>query len=66
MELNLGSYVKNDKGFYRYIAQKRQAKEHAVPLIDEEGELATTDSAITGTLVHESLGGSQVSTASLR
>jgi len=34
--------VKNKKGFYRYVGQKRQAKESIPPLINEKGELATT------------------------
>jgi len=32
----------NKKGFYRYISQKRQAKESVFPLINEKGELATS------------------------
>ena len=43
MELNLARDVKNKKGFYRYIDQKRQAKESVLTLINEKGELATTD-----------------------
>jgi len=44
MKLNLVRYVKNNKkGFHRYIVQKRQAKERVSPLINEKGELATTD-----------------------
>lgn len=35
--------VKIKKGFYRYIGQKRQAKESIPPLINEKGELATAD-----------------------
>ena len=33
----------NRKGFYRYIAQKRKAKESVPPLMDEKGELVMTD-----------------------
>ncbi|KFZ66869.1 hypothetical protein N338_11098, partial [Podiceps cristatus] len=44
MELNLARDVKNNKkGFYRYIGQKRQAKESVPPLVNEKGELAVTD-----------------------
>ena len=43
MELNLVRDMKNNKkGFYRYISQKRQAKESVFPLINEKGELATS------------------------
>ena len=43
MELNLARHVKNKKkGFYRYFAQKKQAKE-SVLLITEKGGLATAD-----------------------
>lgn len=41
--LNLARDVKNKKGFYRYIDQKRQAKESVLTLINEKGEVATTD-----------------------
>jgi len=34
----------NKKGFYRYIGQKRQAKESIPPLVNEKGELAATAS----------------------
>lgn len=33
----------NEKGFSRYISQKKQAKEIISSLINEMGELATTD-----------------------
>ena len=36
MELNFVRDVKNNKGFYRYIHQKRQAKENEPPLIFEK------------------------------
>jgi len=42
-ELNLVRDVKNKKGFYRCIGQKRQAKESIPPLLNEKGKLATTD-----------------------
>ncbi|KFZ53074.1 hypothetical protein N321_03743, partial [Antrostomus carolinensis] len=41
MELNLSRYVKNNKGFFRYMGQKRQGKESAHPLINEKEELAS-------------------------
>lgn len=41
MELNLLRDYKNKKGFYRYIVQKRQAKESVSSLVSEKGELAT-------------------------
>lgn len=44
MELRLARDVKNNKkGFYRYAGQKREAKESARLLINEKGELITTD-----------------------
>ena len=43
-ELNLARDVKdNKKGFYRYIGRRRQAKESVPPLINEDGELASSD-----------------------
>lgn len=33
----------NRKGFYRYIVQKRKAKESIPPLMKENGELLTKD-----------------------
>ena len=41
IELNLERYVKNNKGLYRYIVQKRKAKETAPPLINKKGEMIT-------------------------
>ena len=35
MELNLVRDVKKNKGFFRYIGQKRQAKDSVPPLINE-------------------------------
>jgi len=43
MELNLTSNVKNNKGFFGYTGQKRQAKENVSPLINEKELLASTD-----------------------
>ena len=44
MELNLVRDVKiNKKWFYRYIGQKRQAKNSSPPLINEKRELGSTD-----------------------
>ena len=44
MELSLARDAKNTrKGFYRYIGQIRKAKESVLPLVDEKGELVTTD-----------------------
>ena len=42
MELHLARDVKN-KSFFRYIGQKRQAKEIIPPLINEKEELAYSD-----------------------
>lgn len=42
MKLNLARDMKNNmKRFYRYIDQKRQAKERVPLLINDKGELAT-------------------------
>ena len=44
VELNLVRDVKdNKKGFYRYISRRRQIKEGVPPLINEDGELASSD-----------------------
>ena len=44
MELSLARDAQNNrKRFYRYIAQKRKAKESVPPLMDEKGELVMTD-----------------------
>lgn len=37
--------VKNNKGFYKCIGQKTQAKETVPPLVNGNGELATADTA---------------------
>ena len=43
-ELNLAREAKNNKkGFYRYIGQKRKARESVPPPINEKGELITTN-----------------------
>ncbi|KAK4819465.1 hypothetical protein QYF61_004691 [Mycteria americana] len=43
-ELNLARDAKNNKkGFYRYINQKRKVKESVPPLMNENGELVSTD-----------------------
>lgn len=41
--LNLARDVENNKGFFRYTGQKRQAKESLILLINEKRELAKTD-----------------------
>lgn len=44
MELNLAWDVKNNrKGFSRNTSQKRWAKESVPPLLNENGELASTN-----------------------
>jgi len=44
MGLNVVRVVeKNHKGFFRYVEQKRQAEESVPPLINEKGELASSD-----------------------
>lgn len=44
IEQNLTGNVKNNKmGLSRYIGQKSQAKESILPLENEKGELAITD-----------------------
>ena len=46
MELKLARDVKNNtKGFYRYIGRRRQAKESVPPLMEGNGELASSDIA---------------------
>lgn len=44
MEFNLARDIKkkNKKGFYRYIGQKRQAKDSILSLVNEKRELSTT------------------------
>ena len=42
-ELNLARDVKNNKGFYRYTGRRSQTKESVLPLINENGELASSD-----------------------
>ena len=43
MKLSFARVAKNNKGFYRHIRQKRKAKDSVPPLMDEKGELVTTD-----------------------
>ena len=43
MELNLARDVKDNKGFYRSIGRKRQAKESVPPLMKGNGELPSSD-----------------------
>ncbi|KAK4807097.1 hypothetical protein QYF61_018438 [Mycteria americana] len=44
MELNLARDVKgNKKGFYKYIGDKRKARENVGPLLNEAGDLVTQD-----------------------
>lgn len=44
MELNLVGDVKNNrKGFYRFVVQKRRAKDSITPLIHEREKMATMD-----------------------
>jgi len=44
LELNLTRDAKNNqKGFYRYVRQKRKVKESAPALMNATGKLATTD-----------------------
>jgi len=51
MELNLARDVKNNqKGFHRYAGQKRKYKDSVLPLINEKGELASTDTKKSGIL----------------
>ncbi|KFQ63779.1 hypothetical protein N334_06073, partial [Pelecanus crispus] len=44
LELNLARDVKNNrKGFYRYVSQKRKAKESIPPLMNKNANLVSTD-----------------------
>ncbi|KFQ55458.1 hypothetical protein N334_10646, partial [Pelecanus crispus] len=44
LELNVARDVKNNKkGFYRYVNQKRKAKENILPLMNKNGDLVSTD-----------------------
>lgn len=45
----------NKKSFYIYIGQKRKPKESVAPLINEKGELATTDMETIDVLSDSSL-----------
>ncbi|KFQ59950.1 hypothetical protein N334_02077, partial [Pelecanus crispus] len=44
LELNLAREAKNNrKGFYRYVSQKRKAKDHVPTLMNKNGDLVSTD-----------------------
>ena len=44
LELNLAAAIKdNKKCFYKYVSEKRTARENLPPLLDVEGNLATED-----------------------
>ncbi|KFM04158.1 hypothetical protein AS27_10724, partial [Aptenodytes forsteri] len=43
LELNLARDTKNNKGFYRYVSQKRKVEESVTPLMKMTGKLVTTD-----------------------
>ncbi|KAK4827592.1 LOW QUALITY PROTEIN: hypothetical protein QYF61_019494 [Mycteria americana] len=43
LELNLASYCYNKKRFYKYIHNKRRAKENLHPLLDVGGNIVTKD-----------------------
>lgn len=45
MKLSLERDVKNNKGFCRYIAQKRKAKDCVSPVMDEKGKLVSTNTS---------------------
>lgn len=55
IELKLARDMKNNKSFYIYTGQKRKAKESVAPLINEKGDLATTDMETTDILNVSSL-----------
>jgi len=51
MELNFARDAKNNKkGFYRYVSQKRKAKESVLPLMTKNDKLVTTDKQKTEVL----------------
>jgi len=50
MELKLARDGKNKKRFFRYIGQKREAKEIVPSLINEKGELASSHMENAGVL----------------
>ena len=51
MEVNLVRDAENNKkGLYKYVGQKNQANESILPLLNENGELATTDMENTDVL----------------
>jgi len=44
LEMNLARDAKkSEKGFYRYVIQKRKVKESVSPLLSKTGKLVTTD-----------------------
>lgn len=44
LELNMASNIKNsNKGFYRYVNQKRKVKEGKLPTINNDGKLVTME-----------------------
>ncbi|KFQ75511.1 hypothetical protein N337_12410, partial [Phoenicopterus ruber ruber] len=43
LALNLARDAKNNKGFYRYVSQKRKVKESIPPLKSRTGKLVSTD-----------------------
>ncbi|KFR08762.1 hypothetical protein Y956_01152, partial [Nipponia nippon] len=43
LELNLARDTKNNKGFYRYVNQKRKVKESIPPLMSKSCKVVTTD-----------------------
>jgi len=42
LELNLARNAKNNKGFYRYVSQKRKVRESPPP-VSKNGNLVSTD-----------------------
>ena len=51
MELNLARDVEDNKnGFYKYIGDKRKARENVGPLLNGAGDLATKDMGKVGIL----------------
>lgn len=50
LELNLVAAVKDKNCFYKYICNKRRAKEDLYPLLDAEGSTMTKDEGKTAAL----------------
>lgn len=42
--MNLARSVKDNKGFYNYMSNKRKVRENVVPLLNEMGDLVKQDS----------------------